>query len=62
MDKAFAETIPAQLQFLAKLLDGKKTFASKITAGDLAIATAFNIVLALQVPKQFYHALTTLPS
>ena len=52
MDTLFVETIPVQLKLLEKLLGSKKTFASKITAGDLAIATAFNILLALQVHSE----------
>ena len=51
MDKAFSETIPAQLKYLEKLLGSKTIFASKITAGDLAVAVIFNILLALEVPS-----------
>ena len=49
MDKIFAEVVPAQLQHLETLLGAKTTFASKVTAGDLAIATVLNIIIALQV-------------
>jgi hypothetical protein len=56
MDQAFAEAVPTQMKYLDKLLGGKQTFASKVTAGDLAIATAFNILLALQVPALFVCA------
>ncbi len=48
MDKAFAESLPAQLAHLAKLLGDKKTFASKLVAGDFAIAVVFEYLLALQ--------------
>ena len=58
MDKTFAEAIPAQLKYLEKLLGGKTTFASKITAGDLSIACIFNVLLALEV---CHSALITLP-
>jgi hypothetical protein len=58
MDKTFAEDIPAQLKYLEKLLGDKTTFASKITAGDLAIATGFNVLLALEVRRS---ASITLP-
>jgi glutathione S-transferase len=51
MDKAFAEDIPAQLKYLEKLLGDKATFASKITAGDLAVASIFNVLLALEVRR-----------
>ncbi len=51
MSKTFAEAIPAQLKYLEKLLGDKATFASKITAGDLAIATMLNVLLALEVSR-----------